>query len=78
MHYHESQNIFERLIHKQIRFYIDQFLSPYMCGYRKSFSTQHALLSLIEKSIKVLHNKGYGGAILIDLSEAFDTSIMIS
>ena len=78
MLYHESQNIFERLIHKQIRFYIDQFLSPYMCGYRKSFSTQHALLSLIEKSIKVLDNKGYGGTILIDLSEAFDTSIMIS
>ena len=33
--------IFERLMHKQISFYIDQFLSPYMCGYRKSFSTTH-------------------------------------
>ena len=47
--YQESQKYFERLMHKQIRFYIDQFRSPYMCGYRKGFSTQHALLSLIEK-----------------------------
>ena len=64
---------FERLMHKQISFYIDQFLSPYMCGYRKVFSTQHALLSLIEKWKKVLDNKGYGGAILVDLLKAFDT-----
>ena len=45
-----------------------------MCGYRKDFSTQHALLSLIEKWIKVIDNKGYGGAILMDLSQAFDTN----
>ena len=37
------------------------------------FSTQHTLLSLIEKWEKVLDNKGYGGAILMDLSKAFDT-----
>ena len=60
--------IFERLMHKQISFFIDQFLSPYM-----GFSTQHALLFLIEKWKKVLDNKGYGGAILMDLSKAFDT-----
>ena len=42
-------NFFERIMHKQISFYIEQFLSPYMCGYKKGFSTQHALLSLIEK-----------------------------
>ena len=44
-----------------------------MCDYRKGFSTQHALLSLIEKWKKVLDNKEYGGAILMDLSKAFDT-----
>ena len=41
-----------------------------MCGYRKGFSTQLALLSLIEKWKKVLDNNGYGGAILMDLSIA--------
>ena len=44
-----------------------------MRGYRKGFSTQHALLSLIEKWKKVLDNKEYGGAILMDLSKALDT-----
>ena len=52
---------------------IDQFLNPYMCGYKKSFSIQHVLLSLIEKWKKVLHNKEYGGAIPMNLSKAFDT-----
>ena len=50
----EVSKIFERVMHKQISFYIDQFLSPYMCGYRKGFSTKHALLSLIEKWKKML------------------------
>ena len=45
----------------------------YLCGYRKGFNTQYALLSLIEKWKKELDNKGYAGAILMDLSKAFDT-----
>ena len=35
---------------------------------------QHALLPLIEKWKKVTDDKGYGGAILMDLSKAFDTT----
>ena len=44
-----------------------------MCGYRKGFSTQHALIALIEKWKVSLDNKGFAGAILMDLSKAFDT-----
>ena len=44
-----------------------------MCGYRKGFSTQHALFSFIQKWKKMLNNKGYGGAIIMDFSNAFDT-----
>ena len=44
-----------------------------MWGYRKGFTTQHVLLSLIEKLKKVLDNKEYGGTILMDLSKAFVT-----
>ena len=65
--------IFERIIQKQFSNYVDEFLSPYLCGYRKGFNTQYALLSLIEKWKKGLDNKGYAGAILMDLSKAFDT-----
>ena len=65
--------IFERIIQKQFSNYVDEFLSPYLRGYRKGFNTQYALLSLIEKWKKELDNKGYAGAILMDLSKAFDT-----
>ena len=69
----DISKIFEKLMQKQINDYISNFLSPYLCGYRKGFSTQLALLSLIEKWKKALDNKGFGGAVLMDLSKAFDT-----
>jgi len=65
--------IFERIMQKQINDYVINFLSPYLCGYRKGFSTQYALLSLLEKWKSCLDNKGFCGAILMDLSKAFDT-----
>ena len=65
--------VFEKIMHDQISQYINSFLTPYLCGYRKGFSTQQALLSLIEKLKIVLDSKGCGGAVLTDLSKAFDT-----
>ena len=44
-----------------------------MCGYRKGYSAQFALVSLIEKFKTTLDRKGYAGAIFMDLSKAFDT-----
>ena len=51
---------------------METFLSLYLCGYRKGYSVQHALIALLEK-LRVSLDKGYGGAILMDLSKAFDT-----
>ena len=68
-----ASKVFERLMQNQILGYIDPILSPFLCGYRKGFSTQHALTSLLEKWKKVLDQKGYAAAILMDLSKAFDT-----
>ena len=57
---------------KQKNGYINNILSPYLYGYRKGFSTQLALLlSLTEK----WNNKGFEGAVLMDLTEAFETII---
>ena len=58
---------------KQINGFRSNYLSPYLCGYRKGYNTQQALLALIEKWKKYLNDKGYGGAVLMDLSKAFDT-----
>ena len=47
--------------------------TPYLCGYRKGCNTQQAILVLIEKWKNNLGDKAYGGAVLMDLSRAFDT-----
>ena len=65
--------IYERLIQNQLLEYIDKFLSPFMCGYRKGYSAQYALVALLEKWKTTLDKQGYAGAILMDLSKAFDT-----
>ena len=68
-----GSKVFERIMHRQMGEFVNKFLSPYMCGYRKGYSTQHALLVLLEKWRAMLDRKGYAGAILMDLSKAFDT-----
>ena len=65
--------IFERTIQKQISDYIGKILSPFLCGYRKCFSTQYALLTIIKRWKFCLDKKGFAGALLMDLSKAFDT-----
>ena len=57
---------------KQITDYIGKFLSPFLCGHRKGFSTQYALLPLIERWKLCLDNQGFAEALLMDLSKAFD------
>ena len=64
--------IFERLMQSQINDYINSYLSKYLCGYRARYSAQHALISLIEKWKITLDKGGFSGAILMDLSKAFD------
>ena len=58
---------------RQVNNYIVNHLSSYLCGYRKGYHTQHALVSLIEKWKKILGDKAFGGAVIMDLPKAFDT-----
>ena len=45
-----------------------------MCAFRQGLSTKQALLSfLIQKWRVILGRNGYAGAVLMDLSKAFDT-----
>ena len=60
-------------MYKQIFSHLEKYLSPQLCGYRTGFSTQHALLSLIENLKMSLDKHSFGGAVLMDLSKAFDT-----
>ena len=64
--------IYERCINKQLEEYFQALLSKYQCGFRKGYSVINALLPMIEKWRKSLYPGGAFGALLIDLSKAFD------
>ena len=63
---------FERVMQNQIGDYMNKNLSHFLCGFRKGYSAQHALLALIEKWKSSLDKNEYAGAVLMDLSKAFD------
>ena len=49
------------------------FAKPTMIyGFRKGYSTQHELMRFIEKCRELLDKNGHAGALLMDLSKAFD------
>ena len=59
---------------KQMKPFMENHLSPYLCGYRKGYNAQYALTSMIEKWKKSLDSIGGKiGAVFMDLSKAFDT-----
>ena len=64
--------IFERLMFQQISNFVTDIISPLLCGFRKGYSTQHALLRLLHKLNTHLDNNQLVGLLLIDLSKAFD------
>ena len=64
--------IFEKVIHDQLWEYMDLFLNKLLCGFRKAHSTQHALFKLLHSWQKDLDNSGFGGAIFMDVSKAYD------
>ena len=64
--------IFERNMYSPIFLYIENFLSPYLFGYRKRHSTEECLLVMIEIWRKALDEHKCAGGMLTDLSKAFD------
>ena len=71
--------IFQRLMQNQMHFvrhferhFVQKFLSPLLCDFRVCYGTQHGLLRLIETCNKSIDNGGIAGAVLTDLSKAFD------
>ena len=64
--------VYEELIYKQLNTFFENKLSPLLCGFRSRYSTQHALLNLINKWHSCLDNSGVVCTIFMDLSKAFD------
>ena len=57
---------------KQMSDYFESFLSKCQCGFRKGYSPQHCLLPMLEKWKSAIDNRKMFGALLTDLSKAFD------
>ena len=51
---------------------IDVILSDRMSAFRAGFSCQHVLLAMVERWREAIENKKLVGAVLVDLSKAFD------
>ena len=64
--------LFEGDMYIQISSYIDKYLSPHLCGFWKEYNTQHCLALMIDRWQKAIDNKYIAGALLTDLSKAFD------
>ena len=64
--------VFERNMYEEIFEFVEKHLSPYLFGFRKGHSTEQCLIVMIERWRKILDEKGYAGALLTDLSNAFD------
>ena len=65
--------IYERFLHENLTNYVDTFFSKFISAYRKSYSSDHVLIRLIESWKKSLDQKKFVGAVLMDLSKAFDS-----
>ena len=64
--------IYERVIKDQIVRGMEKYFSPFLSAYRKNYSSQNILISLTEEWRKKLDNNFVVGAVLTDLSKAFD------
>ena len=65
--------LFEKIMDKQANDFIERFLSKYLCGYRKEFNCEIAMVAMIERWKKSMDNGEYAAGVLLDLSKAFDT-----
>ena len=64
--------VYKRCLFDQISIFFEYFFSEYQCGFYKGYSAQHCLLVMTEKWKKTVDYGGVFGALLTDLSKAFD------
>ena len=65
--------IYERIMNDQLQNYFDEILSKFVSAFRKNYSCQSVLLKMIEQWKNALDKGETVGAVMIDLSKAFDT-----
>ena len=69
---HNLSKVFENFIFRKISDYMGSFFSKYQCGFKEDYSTQHCLLSMVEKKKRAVFNWKLFRLFLTDLSQLFD------
>ena len=64
--------VFERILHMQLTDYTNNILSIYFSACRKKYNCQHVLMRLIQDWRQDIDKGLFVGAVLMDLSKAFD------
>lgn len=64
--------VFERVFAQQVTCYFDSLFTPFLSAYRKGYGCHDLLLKFVEDWRSCLDDNVYSGAILMDLSKAFD------
>ena len=64
--------IYEKVIKNQLMPYFEKYFSPFISAYRKSYRTQQVLIRLLDEWREKLDKNFVVGAVLMDLSKAFD------
>ena len=67
--------IFERVIYTRLDNFLNssEIIYKFQFGFRKNYSTNHALLSIVEQIRNSLDKKMFACGVFIDLEKAFDT-----
>ena len=65
--------VFGRIIYKQINTYMEDKISNYVNGFRKSHGTQHSLVRMLERWKQAINKGEYISVMYTDFSKAFDT-----
>ena len=67
--------LYERAMHTRIYDFLEQsnVFYKFQFGFRKKYSTNHALLSIVEEIRESLDKKSFACGVFIDLEKAFDT-----
>ena len=67
--------IFERVMYSRLDNFLDlsDTIYKFQFGFRKNYSTNHALLSIVEQIKAALDKKMFSCGVFIDLEKAFDT-----
>ena len=64
--------VFESVFIDQMSEFLEPVLSPHLSGFRKEHSCQSVLLHMVDQCKTNMDNNGISGALLTDLSKAFD------